>query len=964
MPSQLQDNATRVTVAGQSSAWHPHLSGPGTGRYNRPAQLMALPAGTRLGPYEILSLIGAGGMGEVYKARDTRLDRTVAIKILPDTFAGDPHFRERFDREARTISQLDHPHVCALYDVGEQGGTAFLVMQFLEGETLADRLAKGALPIDQAIKTGVEIASALDRAHRAGIVHRDLKPGNIMLTKTGARLLDFGLAKSTASVLADASSLPTAANLTAEGTILGTFQYMAPEQIEGQNVDARTDIFAFGVVFYEMVTGRPAFTGKTRASLISSILKDTPRPIVEVQPLVPPLLDHIVSRCLAKDPDERWQSASDLTRELRWINEAAAAARVAAAPVATRAGRGRLILVVAAALAGLVAGSVATTLAARFGSRRSPERGSEIMRVAVGIDPAEHLQALPADRTLTEGRPSRTTMAWSPDGRSIVFSGVQGDRQQLYLRALHQLSATPMAGTEGASGPFFSPDGQWVGFWSAGALKKVAAGGSGPATTICETPAAIGASWGSDDTIVFARPLSEGLWRVPAAGGTPRALARPDPEKGELKYLLPQVLPGGGGILFTVTHTPLPTWEDTEIVVQSLATGQRTVLVQGGADGRYLPSGHLLYVRRGTLMAAPFNLERLEVTAGAVALIDDVMQSGNTPSELAESGAGQFSVSQSGSLLYVPGGLFPDPERSLVWVDRATGDPQTLPMPARAYHSPRLSPNGQRVAFWTQGDRNVWVHDLVRGTTTRLTSEGRNARAIWTTDGTRVTYGSATGGNENLFWKPADGSGAAERLTTSINLQFAADWSADGPTLVFVETRPETAEDIWVLPLAGNRQARPVVQSRFNDSYPDLSPDGHWLAYASNESGRTEVYVQPYPGPGPRQQVSTDGGTGPAWSGDGGELFYTTTQTVGGQATATRMMAVTVGLRPTFTVSLPRMLFQGKYGASGTIRSYDVTATGRRFLMVQQKERSPVSASAMILVQNWLEELKARVPVK
>jgi eukaryotic-like serine/threonine-protein kinase len=924
---------------------------------------MPLPPGARLGPYEILSLVGAGGMGEVYKCRDTRLDRTVAIKILPDTFAADPQFRERFDREARTISQLDHPHVCALYDVGEQDGTAFLVMQFLEGETLADRLAKGALPIDQAIKTGIEIASALDRAHRAGIVHRDLKPGNIMLTKTGARLLDFGLAKSSASVLAGASTLPTAANLTAEGTILGTFQYMAPEQIEGQNVDARTDIFAFGVVLYEMVTGQRAFTGKTHASLISSILKDTLRPIVELQPLVPPLLDHIVSRCLAKDPDERWQSASDLTRELRWINEAGAAARAAASPVAPRAGRGRLILVVAAALAGLVAGTVATTLVARFGSRRAPDRGSEIMRVAVGIAPAEHLQAAPADQTLTEGRPSRTTMAWSPDGRSIVFSAVQGDRQQLYLRALDQLSATPMAGTEGASGPVFSPDGRWVGFWSAGALKKVSAGG-GPATTICETPAVFGASWGSDDTIVFARPLSEGLWRVPAAGGTAQPLARPDPQKGELNYQLPQVLPGGRVILFTVTHTPLPTWEDTEIVAQSLATGQRTVLVQGGADGRYLPSGHLLYVRRGTLMAVPFNLERLEVTGGAVALIDDVMQAGNTPSTLAESGAGQFSVSESGSLLYVPGGLFPDPERSLVWVDRATGAVETLPMPARAYHSPRLSPNGQRVAFWTQGDRNVWVHDLVRGTSTRLTSEARNARAIWTPDGTRVTYGSASGGNENLFWKAADGSGPAERLTTSHNLQFAADWSPDGPTLVFVETRPETAEDIWVLPLTGNRQPRPIVQTRFNDAYPDVSPDGHWLAYASNESGRTEVYVQPYPGPGPRQQVSTDGGTGPAWSGDGAELFYTTTQTVGGQATHTRMMAVTVGLRPTFTAGPPRMLFQGKYGASGTIRSYDVTAGGRRFLMVQQKERPPVSTSEMILVQNWLEELRTRVPAK
>ena len=923
---------------------------------------MPLLPGTRLGPYEILSLVGAGGMGEVYKSRDTRLDRTVAIKILPETFAADPQFRERFDREARAISQLDHPHVCALYDVGEQDGTAFLVMQFLEGETLADRLTKGALPIDQAIKTAIEIASALDRAHRAGIVHRDLKPGNIMLTKPGARLLDFGLAKSNASVLAGASMLPTAPNLTAQGTILGTFQYMAPEQIEGQEADARTDIFAFGVVLYEMVTGTRAFTGKTHASLISSILKDAPRPIIELQPLVPPLLDHIVSRCLAKDPDDRWQSASDLTRELRWINETSAAARVAAAPDAYRARRGRLILGVAAALAGLVIGIVATTLVAGIGRRPATERGSEVARVLVSVAPAEHLQALPVDPTLTEGRPSRTAMAWSPDGRSIVFSGVQGDRQQLYVRALDHLSATPMAGTEGGSSPFFSPDGRWVGFWSAGALKKTSISGSGPATTICETPVMFGASWGSDDTIIYSQQ-NAGLWRVPAAGGSAQAIAVPDTKNGELKYLLPQLLPGGQTVLFTVIHTPLPTWEDTEIVAQSLATGKRTVLIRGGADARYLRSGHLLYLRRGTLMAVPFDLVRLEVTGGAVALIADVMQSANTPSESSESGAGQFSVSESGSLLYLPGGMFPDAERSLAWVDRA-GKVQPLALPARAYLSPRISPDGLRVVLWTQGDRNVWVHDLARGVLTRLTSEARNARAIWTTDGTRVTFGLATGGNENIFWKPADGSGPAERLTTSDRLQMSGSWSPDGQTLAFVENRSETLNDIWLLPLQGDRRPRALLQSRFNEAYPDFSPDGHWLAYGSDESGRSEVYVQPYPGPGPRQQVSTDGGTAPAWSRDGRELFYTTTQTAGGQATFTRMMAVTVGLRPTFTAGAPRMLFQGNFGASAGIRGYDVSPDGRRFLMVQQKERPPVSASEMILVQNWLEELKAREPAK
>ena len=924
---------------------------------------LPLQPGARLGPYEVVSALGAGGMGEVYRARDTRLDRTVAIKVLPEDLAADPQFRERFDREARAISQLDHPHICALYDVGDQAGTAYLVMQYLEGETLADRLARSAMPLDQALTIAIEVGSALDKAHRAGIVHRDLKPGNIMLTKTGAKLLDFGLAKSSTPILSNAglSALPTTPpNLTAQGTIVGTFQYMAPEQIEGEEADARSDIFAFGAVLYEMVTGKKAFTGKTHASLISSILKDTPRPIVELEPLTPPLVDHIVARCLAKDPDERWQSAADLTRELRWIHDSGASARAASAPLERRERRGRLTIGVAAVLAGLVVGIVATMLIARFGTGGSLERSPGVARVLVSIAPAEYLQALPADRTTVEGRPSRTAMAWSPDGRSIVFSAVQDGRQQLYLRVLDQLAATPIPGSDGGSSPFFSPDGRWVGFWSAGALKKGPADGSGPATTICETPLMFGASWGADGTIIFSR-TTEGLWRVPATGGEAQVFNTPDRKQGELKYLLPQILPGDRAVLFTVTHTPLPTWEDVEIVAQSLATGDRKVLVHGGADGRYAPSGHLLYLRRGTLMAVPFDLEGLEVAGGAVALIADVMQAANTPNESSESGGGQFSVSDSGSLLYVPGGIFPDPQRSIAWVERS-GTVQPLALPDKAYLSPRLSPDGRRVVVWTQGDRNIWVHDLARGTLTRLTSEARNARAIWTPDGTRVTYGSASGGVEVLFSRPSDGSGPAERLATSDFQQAASSWSPDGQTLAYSEQRSPLAYDIWALPLSGDRQPRPILQTRFNEAYPDFSPDGRWLAYASDESGRSEVYVQPYPGPGPRQQVSTDGGTAPAWSRDARELFFTTAQTAGGQATPTKMMVVPVTVRPTFSAGAPRMLFQGRYGASAAIRPYDVTADGRRFLMVQQKERPVISVSNMVLVQNWFEELKARVP--
>ena len=924
---------------------------------------MSLSAGTRLGPYEILGLIGAGGMGEVYKARDTRLDRTVAIKVLPADISVHPDRRGRFEREAKTIAGLTHPHICTLHDVGEHADSMFLVMEHLDGETLARRLEQGPLPIERALTIATEVADALTAAHRAGIIHRDLKPGNIMLTKSGVKLLDFGLAKLAAhgeqSALARLVSAPTRTSpLTAEGVIVGTLQYMAPEQLEGQEADARSDIFAFGLVLYEMVTGQTPFTGKTHASLISSILKDEPRPIVELQPLTPALVDHIVARCLAKDPDERWQSTSDLARELRWAEKSSASARVTST-VAHRSHRSRLMLGGAAVLAGTVLGIVATVLVAGFGTGRATEGPRDVARVLVGIAPAEHLQALATDRTTTEGRPGRTAMVWSPDGRSIVFSAVQGGRQQLYRRAIDQLAATPIPGTDGALNPFFSPDGRWIGFWSGGALRKISADGSGPATMICETPAMFGASWGSDDTIVFARNV-EGLWRVSAAGGTPQSITRPDRKKGELKYVLPQVLPGSLAILFTVTHSPLPTWEDTEIVAQSLSTGERTVLVQGGADGRYIRSGHLLYLRRGTLMAVPFDLERLQVAGGAVAVLADVMQAGNTPNEASDSGAGQFSVSESGSLLYLPGGLFPDPERSLVWVDR-TGAVKPLALTPRAYASPRLSSDGRRVVFWTQGDRNIWIHDLTRGTMTRLTSEARNARAVWTPDGTHVTYGSTTGGHENLFWKPADGSGPAERLTTSDHLHVAASWSPDGQTLAFVEAGPETGWDIWVLPRSGDRRARVLFQTRFSEAYPAFSPDGRHLAYASDESGQSEVYVQAYPGPGPRHQVSTDGGTAPAWSRDGRELFYTPTQSVGGQATPTRMMAVPITSRPTLTVGAPRLLFQGRYGASAIVRGYDVAPDGR-FLMVQQKERPPVDAAEMILVQNWLEELKRLVP--
>ena len=922
---------------------------------------MSLSPGARLGPYEIVSPLGAGGMGEVYKARDARLDRVVAIKVLPAQLASDPAFRDRFDREARTLSQLDHPHICALHDVGHDNGLDYLVMQYLEGETLAERLSRGALPVDLALKYAIEIADALDKAHRAGVVHRDLKPGNIMLTKAGSKLLDFGLAKAAMPAAAGGvSMLPTTPpGLTVQGTILGTFQYMAPEQLEGLEADARTDIFAFGAVLYEMLTAKQAFHGKSHASLIAAILEHDPPPVSTVQPLTPPALDRVIATCLSKDPDKRWQSAGDLARELTWV-ATAGGARVggAQARVAPAARRLRLAWGVAGLVAGLLIGGIATALIVRT-SRNSARQAPEITRVLIAVTPADQLRAAAADQTASEGHLSRTAMALSPDGRTLVFSAVRGNQQQLYARALDQLQATPIAGTDNGANPFFSPDGRWVGFWADGALKKVSVAGGG-VTTVCQTPAMFGASWGQNDLIVFGGAEHGTLWQVSASGGMGKPLTMLDLKRGEVSHRLPQVLPGNQAVIFTVTRTNLPTWDDTDVVVQSLTTGERKMLVEGAADARYLPTGHLVYVRRGTLMAVAFDLQHLTVGGGAATVIGDLMQSANMTNTAYDSGAGQFSISNSGSLAYVQGGMFTFPERLLVWVNRS-GGVERLPAPPRAYIVPRLSPDGKQVLVSTQGDRNVWVYDTLRGTTSRLTVDGRNLVAVWTPDGKRVTFGSSTVGTENLFWKPADGSGSAERLTTSPHQHRAAAWSPDGRTLVFVETgdTPDVTDILAISPGA-NSQPTAVVKTRFTEAYPDFSPDGRWLAYASNESGRSEVYVQPYPGPGPRIPVSAESGTAPRWGAVAKELFYLVPAVAPG--VTLKMMAVPITIRPTFTAGRPQVLFESPLPITAQVRGYDVTPDGQRFLTTQAIERPPIRPTQMVLVQNWFEELKRQVP--
>ena len=604
---------------------------------------MALSTGTRLGRYEILSPIGKGGMGEVYKANDTRLDRTVAIKVLPEHLAESPERKARFEREAKAISQLNHPHICILHDFGEQDGTDYLVMEYIEGETLAERLSRGPLPLDEALEYGIQIADGLDTAHRAGIVHRDLKPGNAMLTKSGVKLLDFGLAKVLEMEAEPGTSdAPTQQrDLTKEQAVIGTLQYMAPEQLEGKTADARTDLFAFGALLYEMLTGKKAFSGESQASLIGAILKDDPPPLAELHPMSPPLLERIVHRCLAKDPHDRWQTARDLMLELKWIAGGDAQMGVAPPAVTRRPSRERLAWVLAVLLSSAVTGITLWNLT------RPPAR--PVARFVITPPPTAPL-------TVTND----PNVAISPDGSHIVYLG-RGEIRQLYVRPIDQMEATPIPGTELSHSPFFSPDGRWVGFFADRdrTLKKVSLTG-GSAITLCEAQGRhLGASWGPDDSIVFSS-LDAGLARVPASGGKPEAITKPDALNGE-RHEFPAILPGGEGILFTERKGTRA--EDTRIALLRLDTGETEILVEGGTQARYAPTGHLVYSQGKSLWAAPFDLARLETTGPPVPVLEDVATTIDGPAN--------FAFSSDGSLVYVPSGLLDDRTRvRMAWVDR------------------------------------------------------------------------------------------------------------------------------------------------------------------------------------------------------------------------------------------------------------------------------------------------------
>jgi Tol biopolymer transport system component len=867
---------------------------------------MDVAPGTRLGPYEIKARLGAGGMGEVFEARDTRLDRSVAIKVLPAELAGSAEFKLRFEREAKTISQLNHPNICTLFDVGE----GYLVMELLEGESLADRLERGPLPLPEAIRYGIQIAEALDRAHKQGITHRDLKPGNVMLTKSGAKLLDFGLAKSE-TVQISQDDLTHQKALTSEGTILGTFQYMAPEQLEGSAAGPRTDIFGLGCVLYEMITGKRAFDGKTRTSLIAAIVGGSPRPLTELAPLTPPALEHVIARCLEKDPDDRWQSARDIAEELKWIGAVGSQAGVAAPLVMRRRSRERLawVLVPIAALLAAAATwgvlrwtrpkpvAIETSIATPHGTRPAPDGGSGVI---------------------------------SPDGSMMVIVLVQSDGTRgLAVRTLQSSALRPLSGTDGAASPFWSPDSRKIAFFADSRLKTVDATG-GAVQNLAEAPVGRGGAWSSNGTILFAPNISTPLMKVSSSGGTPSPATKLEKD-GSHRW--PSFLPDGNRFLYLAG-------EVTAIGSLDGKTPPQTVLKEN-IVARYAEPGYLLFIRDGILMAQPFDAKKAELGGEPVAIAERVS---------AFRAVGHFSLSDNGVLLFQPGAA--DERTQLVWVDRDGKDLGTVTPPG-SFWSPSLSPDGRKVAVdlsdALQGD--IWIYDLVRNVSSRLTYEKENSTSpIWSADGKRIIYYVDEGPISNLYQIASGGTGQAELLVKNEFPKNPFDASRDGRWMLFSSAGANTLQDLWIYSTA-DKTSKPWLATPFREAAGEFSPDGKWIVYESDESGRSEIYVRGFPESEEKWLISNGGGAQARWSDNGQEIFYVSE---GG-----KMMAVAVSSSAGFSAATPVELFpvQLRTTVPGP-RQYDVSSDGTKFLLNRQAEAA--IQEPLVLVQNWTARLGGR----
>lgn len=889
---------------------------------------MAVSPGDRLGRYEILSLLGRGGMGEVYKARDIRLDRLVAVKVLVAPAASRADRLARFEREARAISALDHPNICALYDVGEANGVHFIVIQYLEGQTLAERLTGGAMPLSQVIRHGTEIADALDRAHRAGIVHRDLKPANIMLTKSGAKLLDFGLAKlHDDSAPLGLSSLTRLGDVTADGMILGTYQYMAPEQVEGRPADPRTDIFALGAVLYEALTGNRAFPGPTAASVIGAILKDDPPPITVHAPLAPAALEQLVQTCLAKDPDDRWQSTADVKRQLNWIASTRAnsdAAALASLPLRRRAARWWL-------LPAALAIALALTLPAALRQWQTTVHEPQVVRFPVFPPPNTTFAA-------AIGQVPSTQFAVSPDGHFLTFVATSpGRRSALWVRAIDSTEPTLLAGTDDASYPFWSHDSRFIAFFSQNQLKRVDRTGGSP-REICEVGAdPRGGAWNQTNLIVFARDTASGLSQVNADGGTPASLL--DLRAGENSYRWPAFLPDGRRFLF---HMKAST--GNSIHLGSLdSRDTKVVLDKAPYAAVYSLPGYLLTVRDGALLGYPFDENALAIVGDGILIADHV---GGSTSLRAS-----FSASPSGVLAYA--GPLLTPSR-LEWFDREGKTLGNATDAERDYVNFRLSPDGRRAAV-TQVDQktdttDIWLLDVSRKLLDRFTDNpATDTSPIWSRDGTRILFRSDRAGGIFPFERPPDRS-TPERQVASVETYFLTDWSPDDKLVAFHSSRAATGSyDAGVLTLEEGPKPRFVGETKSTEMGGSFSPDRRWFAYSSDNSGEMEVYVGPYAG-GTGQRVSNSGGSEPHWRQNGKELFYL--------AADRWIMSVAIGPGTTWAPGTPQPLFRIDSLFAGSIfrTNYDVNADGSRFLVIKPVEGAGTSPITVVL--NWAAGLK------
>ncbi len=914
--------------------------------------------------YRLLKKLGRGGMGEVFLAEDTVLRRKVALKFVRAGDDLDTESEKRILREARAAAALDHPFICHIHDVGEMDNRPFIAMEYVQGETLKEKLTGSLLPLEEALQIARETAEALEEAHSRKIIHRDVKPGNILLTEQGhVKMTDFGLAKCIKT--AEGEGQDYTANLTEEVSAKGTIPYMSPEQVTEREVDPRSDIFSLGVVLYEMLTGVNPFRRPLPMETASAILTEVPEPVSTYRPGVSPLLEHTVAKMLSKEVERRYQLAREAHTDLVTASqELSGPVPSAVIPAKSPGARRRVSLLWAVAV---VAGAMTAGAAAMWYWTPAADQVSETV-------PFRNRIFLPEGERLASFY--RHAVALSPDGTQLAFVSGTLSRgpgsipdTRIYLHHLNQWQSRPIPGTEGWQ-PFFSPDGNWLGFIARRKLWKVNLSGGEP-VELCQCRADYGASWGLDDTIIFALQKG-GLFRVSASGGEPEEITQLDEAAGEVSHRLPHLLPDGKGVLFTVRHdTSYMNWKRTRIFVQSLETGQRKELLEGASDARYVPSGHLVFTREGRLLAVPFDLDRLEVTGSEVPVLDGINHSIYTNHSVLETGAGQFSFSETGMLAYVAGSVFPERKYTPVWVDRkGREEPLGLePEDLKDYATGRVSPDGRQVLLTAvYPPQDVWLFDLDRQTLRRQTFEGNNDSAIWGPGPEVITFVSDREGPA-LYTKRVDtGPGEQlERLTRDdLGIPVPSSWSRDGrllayvPVLAYDPVDEEQSEDILIASREG--KVEPFLQTRFNEAWPEFSPNGRWMVYASDESGDYKVYVRPYPGPGSSHQISTRGGSRPAWSRDGGEIFYRS-----GPRNGFYSVKIDVDgerLRP----GLPVKLFEGPYSAGRPLRFYDVAPDGR-FLLIKKPDEAARAAAieeffptSIRLVQNWFQELERLAP--